>query len=61
MDAIRLLIRFLVGLILGGAMVIWGGMATTTGLFVAVAIAILTALWGDNFLLWVMRACRFLK
>lgn len=56
-----MLIRFLIGLILGGAIMIWGGMATTAGLLVAVAIAILTALWGDNFLLWLMRACRFLR
>jgi hypothetical protein len=61
MDAIGLLIRLLVGLTLGGAIAVWGGMATMTGLFAAVAIAILTAVCGDEFLSWVMRACRFLR
>ena len=55
------LIRFLIGLILGGAIVVWGGVPSMMGLFVAVAIAVLNAIWGDDFLLWVMRACRFLR
>jgi hypothetical protein len=55
------LIRFLIGLILGAAIVIWGGVTSMAGLFVAVAIAVLTAIWGDDFLLWLMRACRFLR
>ena len=55
------LIRFLIGLILGAAIVIWGGVPGVPGLFVAVAIAILTAIWGDDFLSWLMRACRFLR
>ena len=55
------LIRFLIGLILGAAIVIWGGVPSMMGLFIAVAIAILTAVWGDDLLLWLMRACRFLR
>jgi hypothetical protein len=42
------LIRFLIGLILGAAIVIWGGVPGVPGLFVAVAIAVLTAIWGDD-------------
>ena len=55
------LIRFLIGLTLGGAIMIWGGVTSMTGLFVAIAIAVLVAIWGDDFLLWLMRACRFLR
>lgn len=55
------LLRFLVGLILGGWLVLLGGVPLILGLFVAVAIALLTAIWGDNFLLWFMKACRYLR
>jgi hypothetical protein len=56
MDTITLLVRFLIGLILGGAFVIWGGMPLLMGMLLAVGIGILVALWGDQFLAWLMRA-----
>ncbi len=55
------LIRFLVGLILGESAMILGGVPLILGLFVAIAIATITAIWGDNLLLWLMRACRYLR
>jgi hypothetical protein len=58
MDPMTLLIRFLIGLILGGAFVIWGGMPLMMGMLLAVGIGILVALWGDDFLAWLMRAFR---
>ena len=58
MDTMTLLIRFLIGLILGGAFVIRGGMPLIMGMLLAVGIGILVALWGDNFLVWLMRLSR---
>lgn len=58
MDATALLIRFLVGLILAGAIAIWGGVPLMAGLSMAVAVAIAVAIRGDGFSLWLMKACR---
>lgn len=60
MDTTALLIRFLMGLILGGAFMVWGGVPLMMGLLLAVGIGILTAIWGDDFLVRLMRLCRLL-
>jgi hypothetical protein len=58
MDKITLLIRFLVGMILCSAFVIWGGVPLVMGLLLAVGIGILTTIWGDDFLAWQLRLSR---
>jgi hypothetical protein len=56
-----LLIRFFIGLILGGALVIWGGIPSVMGALLTIAIGLLTAIWGDDFLFWFMKVCRLLR
>ena len=57
-DRTATLVRFLIGLVLGGAFVIWGGVPLIMGLLLAVGMGVLTSIWGDHFVVWLIRLSR---
>jgi len=54
MDAVTLLLRFMFGAVLAGALVLWGGMPFLANIIFVVLVGIAAAVWGDRFLLWFM-------
>jgi hypothetical protein len=61
MDAVTLLLRFMFGAVLAGALVLWGGMPFFVSVTFVVLIGIVAAVWGDRFLLWFMSLMRYIR
>jgi len=60
-DAVTLLLRFILGALLAGGLVLWGGIPLTFGLIFVVAVGIIAAMWGDKFLLGFMSLMRYMR
>jgi len=56
-----ILLRFLLCGLLAGAAAVWGGMSDLAGLIFVIAVGIVSAIWGDKFLLGFMSLMRYLR
>lgn len=61
MDAVTLLLRFMFGAALAGALALWGGMPFLANVMFVVSVGIVAAVWGDRFLLWLMSVMRYIR
>lgn len=58
---LTVILRFLFGVVLAGGIALWGGIPFPAGLVFVLAVGIISAAWGDKFLLWFMWVMRYLK
>ena len=49
-----IILRVLLGVLLAGAAAVWGGMNNLAGLIFVIAGGVISAIWGDRFLLGFM-------
>jgi len=61
MSPVTVLLRFLVGIILAGGVVLWGGLPLFAGTLLTLLVGIIAAVWGDKFLMAFMSFMRYLR
>ena len=61
MSPVTILLRFVFGVVLAGALVIWTGLPFPFEIVFVLGVGIMAALWGDRFILGFMSLMRYLK
>jgi len=61
MSPVTVVLRFVFGIILAGAVVLWGGGSFLEVTLFAVVVGIVAAIWGDKFLMAFMSFMRYLR
>lgn len=61
MDAVTILLRFVLATTLAGGLAFWGGIPFPVSAIFAAAMGIMAAIWGDKFLLGFMSLMRYLR
>ena len=56
-----LLLRFIFGSILAGAVVLWSGLPYPAEIILVAGVGLIAAVWGDKFLLGFMSLMRYLR
>ena len=56
-----ILLRFIVGVILAAAVVIWSGLPSALEVTLVLSIGTIAAIWGDKFILGFMSLMRYLR
>ena len=59
MGATAILVKFIIGVVLAGCLVVWGGVPSLWGLALAAAVGGAAALWGDKFLIGFLSVMRY--
>ena len=59
MGATDSLMRFIIGVVIAGGLVMWGGVPPLWGLTLAVAVGGAAAVWGDRVLLGFLTVMRY--
>jgi len=60
-DAITIVLRILVGVILAGSISVWFGMPFPIDLILVLSVGIIAAVFGDKFILGFMSLMRYLR
>lgn len=59
MDSVIIIVRFLLGVLLGGIlafwMMIWFSVPLSIGGLFALLVGVLSGIWGDRFILWFLN------
>jgi len=54
-------LRFILGEMLTGPFLLFGGLGLPLNIIIAVVVGVLSAVWGDRFLLGIMSLTRYLR
>jgi hypothetical protein len=56
-----LILRFMLGAALAGFILLWCGLPFLLNILIAISVGIISAVWGDRFLLGLMSGMRYLR
>ena len=61
MSPVTIILRVIIGVILAGGLALWGGIGFPIDIVFVISVGIMTALWGDKFILGFMSLMRYFR